>query len=60
MTLDFQRGWLQLLEAENLVIISSNDEIDMTKWRKHLMKEENWEKVGFLLIPHNSDLSHLL
>ena len=38
----------KLFEAENLVIISSNAEIDMTQWRKHLMKEENWEKVDFL------------
>ena len=36
-----------LFEAENLVIISSNGEIDMTQWRKHLLKKENWEKVGF-------------
>ena len=32
-------------EDENLVIISSNTEIDMTQWRKYLV--ENWDKVFF-------------
>ena len=32
-------------EDENLVIISSNSEIDMTQWRKYLV--ENWDKVFF-------------
>ena len=30
-------------ENENLVIISSNDEIDMTKWRKYI--SEKWNEV---------------
>ena len=32
-------------EDENLVIVSSNTEIDMTQWRKYLI--ENWNKVFF-------------
>ena len=36
----------KLFEDEKLVIISSTDEIDMTQWRNHLIK--NWDKVGLI------------
>ena len=32
-------------ESENLVIISSNNEIDMTQWRKYI--SEKWNEVRF-------------
>ena len=35
-------------ENENLVIISSNDEIDMTKWRKYIF--EKWNEVIISLL----------
>ena len=35
-------------EDENLVIISSNEAINMTHWRRHLL--ENWDKVDFLFL----------
>ena len=41
----------KLFVDERHVIITSTSEIDMTQWRKHLVK--NWDKVSFL-----SDLLH--
>ena len=32
-------------ESENLVIISSNDAINMTQWRRYIF--DNWNKVNY-------------